>query len=264
MDVAVKYTNIGVILDRILRDHIFDGLSFEQAIDYTIDFFSIVGVPDMFEEKHIYFEFGKKYYSKDNVAQDYKAVLPDDFVDLVQLCINGVPARSATDTFQQFYDKIDTVSNYSDQYFNDKTYRRPADYTFKISNNAIFFSVKDGKVDMVYRAIKVYHNEDNPDDPFNGTPMIPDDPTFFRALKAYIEKEFLTILWRNGKITDKVYQDSKQTYAWAVGAYETSARRLDLSKAESFFNSYSTLVPRVNEFNNRFRNLGAKEILRRK
>ena len=261
---AVRYTNIGVVIDKILRDHIFDGLSFEQAVDYTIDFFAIVGVPDMFIEKQVAFSFGKKNEVPGTVMQDYKAPLPEDFVSMVQLTINSVPARSATDTFHQFYDELHTVSNNSNDLTSRDTFRRSIDYTFKVSNNTIYFSIKDGKVVMVYEAINTYNNPDDPNDPYNGTPLIPDDPVFFRALKTYIEKEFLTILWRNGKITDKVYQDAKQSYAFAVGAYETSARRLDLSKAESFYNSFSTLIPRTNEFAHRFRNDGAKEILRRK
>ena len=261
---ATKYTNIGVVIDKILRDHLFDGLTFEQALDYTIDFFSIVGVPDMFEEKEASFYFGKRYQTTDNVTQDYKAVLPEDFIGLIQLCINGVPARNSTDTFQEFYSDLNMVSNSSSTLQDREVFKRSMDYTFKISNNTIFFSVPDGKVTMVYQAIKTYTNEEDPEDPYNGTPMIPDDPTFFRALKAYIEKEFLTILWRNGKITDKVYQDAKQIYAFAVGAYETSSQKLDLSKAEAFYNMYSTLIPRTNEFANRFRNSGGKEILRRK
>ena len=88
--------------------------------------------------------------------------------------------------------------------------------------------------------------------------MIPDNPTLHRALQAYVELEYLKILWRNSKVTDKVYEDAKQIYAFAVGAYETDSRKIDLAKAEVITN-LSTLLLRRSEFINRFRNLGTVE-----
>ena len=55
---------------------------------------------------------------------------------------------------------------------------------------------------------------------------------------------------------------AQQEYAFAAGAAETDALRLNLSKAESFFNSYRTLIIRDNEFKRGWINDGHKEILK--
>ena len=46
-----KWTNLRVVADKILRDPIFIGLNFETVIDYFIDFITVVGVPELFDEK---------------------------------------------------------------------------------------------------------------------------------------------------------------------------------------------------------------------
>ena len=97
----------------------------------------------------------------------------------------------------------------------------------------------------------------------DGIPLIPDNSVFYRALEAYVKKNWFTILFDLGKISHQSLQLAQQDYAWAVGACETEFHRLDLSRSESFFNSFSTLLIRSSEFENNYRNLGTKEHLRR-
>lgn len=105
---------------------------------------------------------------------------------------------------------------------------------------------------MSYKAIPV--DED-------GYPMIPDNPVFQRALRMFIEKEHARILYLNDKLDGNKFSKIEQDYWWAVGQWETDSRKLNLSKAEALFNSFRTLIVRDTEFNNRFRNDGAKERL---
>ena len=83
---AAKYTSLMVILDRILRDSLFTGLTYESVLDHYIDFAQVVGVPDTFVEKTTIPPL---------VITNYRALLPADFVQEVQLLLNNVPARSA-------------------------------------------------------------------------------------------------------------------------------------------------------------------------
>ena len=48
---AESYTNIRLILDKIMRHPLMRDISLETAVDYTVDFMKIVGVPSMFMEK---------------------------------------------------------------------------------------------------------------------------------------------------------------------------------------------------------------------
>jgi hypothetical protein len=44
-----EFISIKVIIDRLLRHPLLQDLTFEAAIDYTVDFMRLVGVPKMFE-----------------------------------------------------------------------------------------------------------------------------------------------------------------------------------------------------------------------
>lgn len=239
---AARYTNLMVILDRILRDSLFTGLTYEAVLDYYIDFAQIVGVPNTYDKK----------MSK-LVVTNFRAALPTDFMELEQILLNNIPARSATDTAHNFYKELNATTNFGESSIPNPI-RKTVDFTFSIQGDVIYTSIEKGEAIITYKAIPT----------IDGFPAIPDDANFIRALTSYVEREFLTILWRNGKISDKIYDDAKQKYAWAVGSYETSSRQLSLDKAESLYNMFSTLLIRNTEFQNRFRNLGSKEFLKKR
>ena len=228
---AKQYESIKIISDRLLRNNVMQGLSFESVIDYTLDFLDIVGIPSMFINNY--------YEAK---IENYRVKLPCDFVEEKQILIgtgcNTYPSREATDTFHEHYSnmKVKAVGN-----------------THSINNNYIFTSIEKGLLQMSYLAIKV--DED-------GYPMIPSNRPFLNALEWFIKYKYYTILWEEGRLEDKKLENAKQEYAWAVGQCETDFHRLTLSRAESFFNSFRTLIPRDSEFNNRFMNNGHKEYIK--
>jgi len=236
---ATRVTSIKIILDKILRNPIFTGLDYETVVDYYIDFVGIVGVPDLFEEKYA-----------ELTTSNYRAELPVDFVEPIQILIAGVPARHATDTLHKFYRDTETVPNDVNTNLTGK-FNRTGDFTYSIQGGYIYTSVRDTPISLIYNAIPI----------LDGVPAIPDDPTFMRAFRLYVEVEYAKILYMNKKIEAGMLERLEQDYCFAVGAYETSSRRLDLGKAEAFFNMFSTLLVRNEEFSNRFRNTGSKEII---
>ena len=228
---AARYTSIQVILDRILRDSLFTGLTYEAVIDYYIDFLDIVMVPDMFQEKIAIVPIA-----------NYRGELPSDFFSLQQLLLEGKPSREATDTFHNFYHELS-------EYLNDKTSNVATNpCTHKIENNHIYTSMKEGEAQISYYAVPT----------INGELAVPAEGTFLRAFQRYVEVEFMRILFRNNKIHRAVLDHAEQQYFWAVGAYETSARRLDLSRAEAFFSTHSSLIGVKSNFQERFKKLGGK------
>ena len=76
---ATRVTSIKIILDKILRDPIFIGLNFETIIDYFIDFITIVGVPELFDEK---------FTNTKIEISNYRAELPSDFIEEITVQIN--------------------------------------------------------------------------------------------------------------------------------------------------------------------------------
>lgn len=226
---AAQYESIKIILDRLLRNNVLNGISFESVIDYTIDFMEIVGVPSIYTEK---------LYEADIV--NYRASLPCDFVEEIQLLFDSRTSRASTDTFHEQYGKTNLQ-------------HRTSDNTYSINRNYIFTSIEKGKLQMVYKAILTDEE---------GYPMLPANRTFLNALEWFIKYKYYTILWEEGRLEDKRYENTKQEYAWAVGQCETDMKRLSLAKAESFFNSFRTLIPRDNEFSKRFMNTGNKEFIK--
>ena len=65
-----------------------------------------------------------------------------------------------------------------------------------------------------------------------------------------------------GQIQPAILQNTQQQYAWAVGACESEFQKLSLDKAESFFNSWRTLIIRDREHSKGFIKNGSKETLK--
>lgn len=229
-----EYTSLKQIGDRLLRNSVLTGLSWESIVDYVVDFLDIIGIPDIYIEN---------FY--EHKIENYKVTLPCDFIEEVQVLFSEKnnsfhTARYATDTMHEHYDKI------------KPTYK--TDYTFSINNTYMYTSIKEGIIRMNYKAI-ITDEE--------GYPMMPSNRVFMEALEWFIKLKYYTILWEEGRLEDKRLQNTQSEYAWAVGRLETNMKKLSLSKAESFFNSFSTLVPKHNEFSKQFANTGTKEFIRR-
>lgn len=227
---AESYTNIRLILDKIMRHPLMRDISLETAVDYTVDFMKIVGVPSMFMEKTEVVE-----------VKNYRAKLPCDYYQMIQVRkINGPAFRYSSDSFHMSECK-------------DNNKRDLADLTYKIQGNLIYTSIEEGEIELSYEAIATDSE---------GYPLLPDNSSFTRALELYIKKQWFTILFDLGKINPNVLQNVQQEYAWAVGDCQTEFNRLSIDKAESFYNSWRTLLLRDTEHRTGFINNGTKERLK--
>lgn len=230
---AEQQQSIKVILDKIMRHPLLQDLSIETVVDYSIDFMRIVGTPQMFENK-----------VEKIIVENYRAPLPCDYYQTIQLrlldnSMNYLGSfRYTTDSFH--------MSNIKPDY---------SDYTYKIQGNIIHTSIPNGVVELSYQAI----NTDG-----DGYPLIPDNSVFTRALEAYIKKQHFTILFDLGKINNQVLQQALQDYSWAVGSAESEFNRMSLDKAESFYNSWKTLIIRPSEHRSGFLHDGTQEKLKLK
>lgn len=235
-----KWTNLRVVADKILRDPLFIGLNFETIIDYFVDFITIVGVPELFEGK---------FTSTEIPITNYRATLPDDFLEEIVVQLDNKVARTATDAyFGNYQEYEDTNPN---EYFPD----RRSEATYKIKGGYIYLSKKEGNLLLKYKCIATETDETSED---YGIPLMPDDPVFTLALQSYIEVQFLKMLFRAGKINNQVLQMAQQDYAWNVGRYETHSRRLTYGDMESLSRQFKSILTRNNEFKTRFKNLGTR------
>ena len=280
---AEQHTSIKLIMDKLLRHPLLSDLTLETVVDYCVDFMRIVGVPRMFIDK-----------IEAIPIINYKGLVPTDWVDTIQIKFNEKPIQYASDLFhlqqpKTLYtatrvgnsftdDALETLTAYLEEHSMDniidndgvpiikieisqsesednitvlnRNVNPSGNYTFQIQGSYIHTSLESGIVYMAYRAIATDSE---------GFPLLPDNSAFTRALEAYIKEKHFNILYDLGKISGPVYNNAQTQYAWAVGACENEFKRLDLSKAESFFNSYRTLIIRDHAFEQSFRHNNRKE-----
>ena len=219
---AEQYINIKVVLHRILRHPLMQDLSLETAVDYTINFMIIVGMPRMFTEKVVRIPIDK-----------YRALLPCDYYQTIQVRIPGGHALVySTDSFH--------MSNKG----NSSTY--------KIQGNIIYTSIESGELELAYLAIST---------DADGYPLLPDNSSFTRALELYIKKQWFTILFDLGKITSAVLQNTQQEYAWAVGDCQSEFNRMSIDQMEAFSNSWRTMILRDHQHSSGFIGDGSRQTL---
>ena len=230
---AEQQQSIKVIFDKIMRHPLLQDLSIETIVDYSIDFMRIVGVPSMFEEK----------VEKAEVI-NYRASLPCDYYQMIQIR-----------ALDPNYNILGAFRYSSDSFHMSDTKPEYADYSYKVQGNIIYLSVPNGLIEIAYQAIPIDSD---------GYPLIPDNSSFTRALEAYIKKQQFTILFDLGKISNGPLAQIQQDYAWAVGDCQSEFNRLTIDKAESFYNSWRTLIIRSSEHRTGFLHNGTQEKLKMK
>lgn len=204
------YISIKQILDDLLAHPLLKDLSLERAVDHTIHFMRIVGMPKMFSEK-----------VAKVTLNEYRALLPDDYYNIIQVREVGskIPLQHSIDSYHLGESKSNTVPSY------------------KIQGNIIYSSLRDKELEISYKALTI-------DD--DGYPMIPDNSSLIKALELYIKKQYFTVLFDMGKITQQVLNNTQQEYAWYVGQCQSDLVRPTLDEMNSITNMWNTLLVKRN------------------
>lgn len=228
-----NYINIREALSRILRHPLLQDMTLEQAVQYTIDFIGIFGLPKLYQDREEVLHI-----------EDFRAKLPCDLISINQIkeCKTGICLRSMTDNFMP-----------REHYDRSAGYKIPQELSFKTQGQVLYVSFKTGDVSVSYKAIPVDKE---------GFPLLIDNPVFLKALEAYIKKEAFTILFDMGKIAPVVLQNTQQQYAWLAGQLQSEFTIPSISEMESIKRSWCTLLQRTSEFNNGFKNNGDQEYIR--
>ena len=226
-----RYISIKQVLDDVLDHPLLRDVTLERAINHTVHFIRIVGMPKAFEEKTAVLE-----------VKDYRTLLPCDFNSMIQVrttqgCnhVHDV-FRATTDSFHMSKDKHTSY-----------------DLTYKLQGNIIYTSMREGTIEIAYNALVVDSE---------GYPMIPDNSSFIRALELYIKKQCFTVLYDLGKISQSVYSNVCQEYAWAVGQAQTELVKPSIDEMESITNMWNTLIMRTKEHGDAFKNASNQEHIR--
>lgn len=228
-----QYVSIKEILSRILRHPLLVDVTLEQAVQYTVSFIGIFGMPKLYQDKEEVVHI-----------EDFRGRLPCDCIQINQIkeCNSGVCLRSMTDNFmpREHYDK-------------NVGYKVPQELTFKTQGEIIYTSFKTGDVSISYKSIPVDKD---------GFPLLIDNAVFLKALEAYIKREVFTILFDMGKISQQVLINTQQQYAWLAGQCQSEFTIPSISEMESIKRSWCTLIQRTTSFNDGFRNNGNQEYIK--
>ena len=222
----LEYINIKELLSRVLRHKLLQEFTLEQAIQYTIDFIGIFGFPELYEDKQAEVDIC-----------DFRGKLPCDLIqiDMVKDCKTNVPLRSMTAAF-----------NPGGKYYNHLR-QEPQ---FKTQNRTIITSFPEGRVIIAYKAIPV-------DD--EGLPLLVNNTKYLKALELYVKCQMFTMLFDEGKVTQQVLNHTEQEYCWAAGQLEEEFKTPSESEMQTITNILHQIIPRHDDFYNRYEALGNKE-----
>ena len=225
----IQYISIRQIMDDLLDNPLLKDLTLERCVNYAVQFIRKVGCPKVYTDKVEHLEL-----------KNFRCPLPCDFIVMNQVTDGeGYPYRYTTDTL-----------HLDPQEWNPC---RKDELTYKLQNNYLYSSQKEGEVIISYRAIEL--DED-------GFPLLPDTGSFAEALELYIKKQKYTILFDQGKINSGVLQNVQQEYAWAVGQATSDLVTPSMDEMVSLTNIWNNLVNRVSENKNHYKHLGTREYIK--
>ncbi len=220
------------VLDDITDHPLMKDVTLERVIKYSVDFMRKIGAPQIFENKITELEI-----------KDHKAVLPCDFYEMVQVRLKDTCHHNRGRIFRYTTDSF---------HLDKEPHGTSRDLTYMIQNSVIITSTKEGIIQISYEAMMTDSD---------GYPMIPDNGSFAEALELYIKMKVFTYLYDTNKISQNVYQNTQQEYAWAVGQATAQLKTITVDQMESLANIWSNLIIRAREHDHGFINTGSKEIL---
>lgn len=216
----IQYTNIRVILDNLLQNDLLQDLTLEQVVGYAIRFNGVFNMPTLYEDKEAVIPI-----------KDYRGELPCDLVSVTQVMDNGSGVA---------------LASISGTFFNPNS----LEMGFKTQGKIIYTTFKDGEVTVAYKSIPVDEE---------GYPMILDNERYKNALELYITRDRFKKYFQKGQISQNVYQDAQQEYAWAAGQLSEELKMPSINEWENISQAHNQLLPKTEEFKKGFETTGITE-----
>ena len=223
----IEYISIREVLARAARHPMMQDLDLEAGVQYALDFFGKMGLPDVHVDKLAEVDI-----------HDYRGELPCDVV-----CIHQVKNKKTDFAMRSMSDRFNTMS----EGLNSED-------TWKAKGRFIFTSFKEGKVIISYESLMT--DED-------GLPMLVDNAKFLNALELYIKVQKFTVLYDCGKIRPDILKNAKDDYAFAAGQCVNAFLVPSESEMQTITGMMHRMIPSRNEFKRGFKTLGDKEHYRR-
>lgn len=219
----LQYVSLREILSRVTRNKMLQDVDLEAVIQYTLEFFGLIGVPQIYEDK----------LAKIRI-HNYKGELPCDIVRINQVRDErtGIAIRSMTDSF------------------NTQSRFLPGGASFKTQNRVIVTSFPEGNIMVSYKAIHI---------DADGLPMLPDDQVFLLALEAYIKKRVFEAKFDADKIKGEVLNRAEQQYFSLAAKVTNRFKTPSQSEMQTITGLMHRMIPSTNEFEAGFKGMGDTE-----
>jgi len=255
-----KYISVKRIIEKVYSDNSYSfELPISDLIEWIADVLDLIDYPDQYEKKIT----GYKDYPPFDI-KDWKAPLPCNFHQLLQIAVDGYPAYPANHNFHHLMSGdccgIDDLGQVKGDSFTDNfgnvfqtslgTRYNSDPITYTLNNDWITLSNQKGRVCMSYLAFPT-------DD--DGFPLIPDDVSYKECVKWYLTHKLDWIEFRKGSISREIYNISEQKYLWFLGSASTSAKIPGLDKMENIKNQMLRMAPKVNSYASFFKDLAFRE-----
>lgn len=236
-----RFNRIETILEKVYRDYKFTAdVNWSDVLEWTGEAMRLIGAPTAFIEK-VTDGNSTMYHPKPIEIEDYKGKLPTDIIDIIQVreYENKIPMRRTTETFFEAYYCQDSPDNSC-----------VSDYTYKVNQNYIFTSFKEGCVELYYRSFATDER---------GYPLIPDNERYMKGITSYIGERIAFGLFLQGDIAPAVYSKIDQERDWYIGSAKNSMIMPDYDTMENWKNMFVRLIPNVREHDGFYKHTGEME-----
>lgn len=235
MAVNGRVISIKSVADMLMQNPMMKDISWEFIISHAVECMRIVGTAPMFISEQEVVEI-----------KHYKGALPVNVIDvdsILRVTDSGqmIPMISNEDTLSDHYSSYPSAAPTE---VGDK---------YSLNNSKIFTNFEKGKVLIVYKTIATDEE---------CYPLIPDNPEFVRALRAYIRYQWFDILNDMDKISAQKLNKAETDYMFYVGQAQANLQMPSEDEMEALVNSITQILPNRTQHADRFQFLGNQEFLK--
>lgn len=274
-----KYISLKNIVEKLYRDYeTNESYDIDDLVEWAGEALRKINAPQQY-----------KYNLSKIDIENYKGILPCNFHHVLQVYYEGVALKYNTGTLGlsttavpnrlvPLYNKpvsagisgadiiIDdlealgydvtgelenllkgTFSLYSNVVYSES-------YSYEIYDNYLYTSFEEGEVYLIYKGIPV-------DD--EGYPKIPDNVYYEEAIASYLQYRIDYRDWRSGRISDKVYAESKANWLKYVRSARAAGITPNLDVLEGIRKMWVKLIPNETANKTFFNNMNIQENLRK-
>jgi hypothetical protein len=244
--------SLGEILWKVMKNPLASELTYEEAAEYALEFIKLLGAPSIYENKLSIMEL-----------TNHKAELPCDLLTIEGVryldtsdpetasASNYIAMREATNLYH--FDENEHL-NEQDTEFNIRGNHRRSEFTYKVQRGIIFTSMRDGCIEMAYKAISTDEE---------GFPLVPDNEKVAIGMEYYILSRYLEPLWMMGKITDKAFEYITQKRYFYMPSAFTAMQMPSKDMLESTMNGINRLLLSTTMHEKFYKKLGEEERFRK-